>query len=419
MVLVGKRAIRKTSHMDSFFSELGRSVLTRWKQVNFSLPAFSAIAQEALNERPPSEHVDLHELIRHFLLEDEQPNQSASGFGQPELIVYEHPRFYIQVLFWLDGTTDIHQHEFSGAFHVMEGSSIHSRFEFENVQPITAHFHLGDLKLRDTQLLETGCTVPITSGKKCIHSLFHLDTPSVTVVVRTQSDPGTGPQFTYLPPHVALDPVQDDALTIRRKQLLDALERVGDPEYPELVLAMVAELDFERGFFILQNGLGYLRSLGAWDAAWQVFSDKHGSLADKVLPTLEEIIRRDGIAALRSSIEWVEHRFFLALLLNVPRRAEVLELVQQRVSGDPLETILLWAEELIEQSESSTWIIDLQFPSSIKVPQEDQSVILLEALKHFICGGTQPPSIASLSPQECKELHQAIAHSSWRILAMD
>jgi hypothetical protein len=86
----------------------------------------------------------------------------------------------------------------------------------------------------------------------CIRS-FHLDTPSATVVVRTQTDPGTGPQFTYLPPHLAIDPIQDDALTMRRKQLLDVLEKTGDPAYPELLSAILAELDFERGFFILQN----------------------------------------------------------------------------------------------------------------------------------------------------------------------
>jgi len=37
----------------------------------------------------------------------------------------------------------------------------------------------------------------------------------VTVVVRTQNDPGTGPQFNYLPPHVAIDPHFSDKLTMR------------------------------------------------------------------------------------------------------------------------------------------------------------------------------------------------------------
>ena len=332
--------------MDPFFTDLGRTVLARWKKQNFALAQFPDMAQEILEARPPATHVDASSLVRKFLLEDEQPFQTQSGFGEPELVVYDDPRFYIQILFWLEGTTDIHQHKFSGAFHVFEGSSIHAHFDFEKPQPISAHFRVGDLRMKDIQLLETGSTVPIVSGGGYIHSLFHLDMPSLTVVVRTHTDPGTGPQFTYLAPHLAVDPFFNDALTTRRKQLLDVLEKLDDPSYPALVREMLGELDFERGFFILQNGVAYLTGLGEWEETWQVFRKKHGELAKYVAPTLEEIARRDGIVSFRSSITEEEHRFFLALLLNVPRREDILEFVAQRFDGSAAETILRWAEEL-------------------------------------------------------------------------
>src|SRR4051812_1064824 len=120
--------------MDAFFEGLGRTVLERWKRENFSLAKFPAIARASLDERPPAGQVDLPALMRGFLLNDEQPFQTDSDFGEPELVVYSHPRFYIQLLFWMDGTTPIHQHEFSGAFHVMHGSSIHAHYEFEKEQ---------------------------------------------------------------------------------------------------------------------------------------------------------------------------------------------------------------------------------------------------------------------------------------------
>jgi len=229
------------SVMDLFFQDLGNAVLTRWKHENFSLEKFPGIAEEELRKCPPAERVDLQKFLRGFLLDDAQPSQTESGFGEPEIIVYENARFYIQLLFWMDGTTAIHQHEFSGAFHVMSGSSIHAQFKFENETAITPHFRVGDLRMSDISLLETGCTVPIVSGRACIHSLFHLDTPSITVVVRTQHDPGTGPQFNYLPPHVAYDPVFSDPLTLRRRQVLDLLEQAEDPAYVDLVLEMVGE----------------------------------------------------------------------------------------------------------------------------------------------------------------------------------
>jgi hypothetical protein len=165
---------RMVGAMDTFFVDLGRRVRERWQAVDFSLAAFPDIARTALEENPPAAQVDLVALMRSFLRDDEQPHQTASGFGQPELVVFDDPRFYIQLLFWLDGTTQIHQHEFSGAFHVLVGSSLHAEFAFANVRPVTAHLRLGDLQLTGIELLETGRTVPITSGAGSIHSLFRI-----------------------------------------------------------------------------------------------------------------------------------------------------------------------------------------------------------------------------------------------------
>ncbi len=398
--------------MDQFFTELGRTVLGRWKARNFSLECFPEIARSALEERPPAKHVELADLIRGFLLEDEQPFQTHSGFGQPELVVYNDPRFYIQVLFWLDGTTDIHQHEFSGAFHVLAGSSIHSMFAFDDAQSITPHLRMGRLRMKTTELLETGRTVPIVSGRDYIHSLFHLDMPSATVVVRTQTDPGTGPQFTYLPPHIAVDPIHDDALTMRRKQLLDVMEKTDDPAYARLVMEMLAELDFERGFFILQNTMSALRNLGAWDEAWRVFRKKHGPLADGVAVTLDEIVRRDGITAMRGAITEVEHRFFLALLLNVPGRDDILGMVARRFPGEPCETILRWATELVEISEEGAWLLDAEFPADVDIDIEEQPEVFLAALGHFLGVGKAP----ALPAAQRRLLRDALARSSWRAL---
>ncbi len=406
--------------MEAFFKKLGRTVLERWKRVNFSLEKFPGIARAALDERPPAKHVDLATFVREFLLKDEQPSQTQSGFGQPELVAYEHHRFYIQILFWLEGTTDIHQHEFSGAFHVMHGSSIHAHYAFENSQPVTPHFCVGDVRMKKIELLETGHTVPIVSGRRCIHSLFHLDTPSVTVVVRTQHDPGTGPQFNYLPPHIAMDPVFDDALTMRRKQLLAVLEQTGDPCYPKLVREMIMELDFERGFFILQECMGHLRDLGAWKSTLGAFQKKHGKLATGVAATLEECVRRDGIKELRSSIAEPEHRFFLALLMNVSARSDLFKLVSQRFTkAAPMDTVLRWAEELTEMTDFGISILDAHFPEVLLIALEDQPYVFLAALSHFMKSGKKhPAALTAISAVKMKALNAAFVASSLRVLVV-
>jgi hypothetical protein len=406
--------------MDAFFKQLGDIVLERWKRENFSLEKFPEIARKAIDERPPAKRVDLPALMRDFLLREEHPFQTDSPFGEPELVVYSHPRFYIQLLFWLDGTTAIHQHAFSGAFHVLHGSSIHAHYAFERARAVTPFLSVGNLKMKKMEILETGRTVPVVSGEKTIHSLFHLDSPSVTVVVRTQHDPGTGPQFNYLPPHVAIDPLHIDLLTMRRKQLLDVLEQVEDTGYAELVMEMLADLDFERGFSILQHCMGYFQELGAWDDAVEAFDKKHGALAAGVDATLREEVRRNVIKDLRSSVTASEHRFFLALLMNAPTRADLLALVKQRFPKElPLAIVGRWAAELMEGSEEGVSILDASFPEMPDIAIEDQAELFLSAFKYFLRRDKKlPPAMRDLTPAEVKELRAAFANSSLSIMTV-
>ena len=404
--------------MDAFFEELGSAVLQRWKRENFSLAAFPPIAIKAIDERRPAKRVDLPAILRDFLLNESQPFQTDSPFGQPELVVYSHPRFYIQLLFWLDGTTAIHQHEFSGAFHVLHGSSIHASYAFEKVRPVTPYLRVGTLRLEKMELLETGRTVPIVSGPGAIHSLFHLDTPSVTLVVRTQHDPGTGPQFNYLPPHVAIDPHHTDLLTTRRLQLLDVLEQVEDDGYAELASQMLADLDFERGFYLLRHCRDYLRQLNAWGTSLKAFETKHGTLARGIAETLHEEARRDRIKDLRRAITEPEHRVFLALLMNAPTREDLFELVSQRYPRQkPAEVVLRWAEELMEASDEGVSILNATFPETIEVEIDAQPELFLAGFRFFLSGEKKlSPTLRRMSAPDIKRLRAAFAESALSLL---
>jgi hypothetical protein len=406
--------------MQALFKELGDTVLKRWKRENFSLAKFPEIAAEALDARPPAKQADLAGLVRDFLLNDEQPVQTDSPFGETELVVYSHPRFYIQLLFWMDGTTAIHQHEFSGAFHVMHGSSIHAHYEFEKARPVTPYIRVGNLRMKKMEILESGRTVPIVSGQHDIHSLFHLDSPSVTAVVRTQHDPGTGPQLNYLPPHIAFDPHFSDTLMMRRKQLLDVLEQAEDPEYADLVKEMIADLDFERGFSLLHHCIESLQHLDQWEPVLRIFEKKHGALAAGVAATLTEDLRRSVIRGLRSTIIEPEHRFFLALLMNAPTRDDLFALVAQRFPRQsPVDVVLRWAEELMEISDTGITILDASFPETLEVDGEARPDLFLAAFRHFLKGDKKlPPVMSDLTARDVNELRTAFAESALSLLTL-
>ena len=394
--------------MNSYFEKLGHTVLERWRQQNFSLEVFPELARTAIDEAPPSANVDMQELIHEFLSNDEQPFQSESGFGQPELIAFNDTRFYIQLLFWMEGTTEIHQHEFSGAFHVMQGSSVHSEFDFVGARSVTPHIRVGDLRVKQVELLETGSTIPITSGRECIHSLFHLDTPSVTLVVRTHHDPGTGPQYNYLPPHIAINPLHADPLTARRKQLIDVLETTHDPNYATYINEMMERLDFERGFNMLRHAMPYLKEIDEWDVILTTFQEKHGELAMGVHATLTESLRRETITQMRHFIVNPEHRFFLALLMNVQNQADILALIKKRFpDSSPIETILGWAEELIEPNDFGITLLDANFPETIDIEIDQQPQLLIAALKQALEGNTE---------EELLEIQTVLSNSCLRTL---
>ena len=404
--------------MQPLFKKLGDTVLERWKRENFSLAKFPDIARAALDAHPPASKVKLPALMRDFLLNEDQPVQTDSPFGEPELVVYSHPRFYIQLLFWMDGTTAIHQHEFSGAFHVMHGSSIHAHYEFENARPVTPYIRVGNLRMKKMEILESGRTVPIVSGQQDIHSLFHLDSPAATVVVRTQHDPGTGPQLNYMPPQIAFDPHFSDTLMMRRKQMLDVLEQSEDAGYVELVMAMITALDFERGFSLLHHCIESLQHLDQWGPVLRIFEKKHGALAAGVAATLKEDVRRSVIKSLRSTIIEPEHRFFLALLMNAPTRGDLLSLVKQRFPREsPAAVVLRWVEELMEMSDAGVTILDASFPEALDVEPDAQPDLFLAAFRYFLKRDKKLPSVMrDLVTRDVNELRAAFAESALSLL---
>lgn len=389
--------------MNPYFEQLGQIILEQWQKHDLSLAAFPELTKAALEKSPPSAHIDLEELIHEFLSNNNQPPQGHSGFGQPELIAFNSEHFYIQILFWMEGTTKIHQHGFSGAFHVMHGSSVHSEFEFLNPQSISPNLSTGDLSLKQIDLLDAGTTVPITSGNKCIHSLFHLESPSVTIVVRTHHDQGSSPQFNYLPPHIAIDPLHEDPLTDRRSQLLDVLDRINTNDYTSRVAEMIQDLDFESGFTILYHTMPRLIELEAWESILSSFETKHGTLAKGIAATLKESLRREYITQLRYHIEHPEHRFFLALLMNTHNRKDIFSLVAERYPDQaPADTIIRWAEELVEQDLDNLTLLDAAFPEEIEADLDNQFELLINTLAQALNAETaEQPEILDALTNSC------------------
>lgn len=343
------------------FQRLGALIEQRWREQNYDAEVFPAIAAQALAEAALDQHVSPWDIIQWLFHTTHLPSQQdlPGKFGDPPITLFSGARFHIDVYFWLDGTTSIHQHSFCGAFQVLAGSSIHSHYRFSCDEVINEHFHIGEMTLENVELLEQGQIKPILPGDRYIHSLFHLDRPSATICVRTYHTTTSSPQYNYVKPSFAIDPFFSDPLTTKLLQSASLLLKMQHPDALAMIDDLLTRADFQTTFSLLDLTRSFLHGKPLEDAFGLTTSEeqfqqllatarrRHGSRVDLILPVFAEAQRQNNLIHRRGQITSPEHRFFLALLLNVPSREKVLEMVAQRFpDNDPIETVTDWVEEL-------------------------------------------------------------------------
>jgi hypothetical protein len=332
--------------------EMGAALEESWRRHHFDERIFPELVTEALARFSPHRQVTPTDIVRWFVEHEpstlpRQINLEAT-FGEPPITVFAGRHFYMEALYWLDGTTSIHQHGFSGAFQVLAGSSIHSTFAFEQRRRINSRMLIGDLRLTSTELLQVGAVRRIDAGAHFLHSLFHLDRPSVTLVVRTYTDPDAQPQYNYLPPHLGLDPFFKQEWLMRLLQAIAMLHKLDSPELVPTIERAVRRGDLWSTWSVLRSYL-MLRP-NATDELGRLLAiarEVHGQPVESFRPVLDELRRQQHIVTRRGEVRDPEHRFFLATLLNLPSQEHIFALIRQRFPGqEPAALIVRWLREI-------------------------------------------------------------------------
>jgi len=341
-----------------FYHDLGSQVEIRWREKNYEDSVFPGIASDALAEMDALKGPSPWEIICTLHQNLGLPTQRDDKFSDLMVTLYNGPRFHISAYYWLDGTTSLHQHSFSGAFQVLLGSSLHSRYSFRETHAINPHMSVGAIILDHVQLLKKGDIRKILPGRQFIHSLFHLDRPSVTLTIRTHGNINALPQYDYLPPSLAIDPFYEDSVTNRQIQSIKLLIRMRHQKVDSFVEQLVRSMDFQTTFSILNVIHKFFSDTGdrvflsekgqeRFNKLIDIAREKHGSLIDLLPPVFEELHRKMSLIDQRKIVISNEHRYFLALLLNVPDKTRLLQLVEERFPGkDPVDTVCDWVQQL-------------------------------------------------------------------------
>lgn len=333
------------------FAELARSISEAWRQAQGVEEAFPRIATDHLRDSRLLETLDYANVVRWLLAGVNVPPQDTYEFGQPPIIVHAEAGFYIQVLFWLDATTTIHQHGFGGAFGVLHGSSLHSTYRFACEDDRAPNLLSGRLEHLSSELLERGAVRSIEPGHM-IHALFHLDRPSVSVVVRTWGSERQRRQYDYLKPGLATDSRYTPALPTIQLRMLTCLLSTDLPAFWPAAANVIAHGSSWMLYRVLAIAFPKADQESDWHRLLDTAEARHGrALVRRVIACLEASACEHRIVSLRASIHDATHRFFLALLLSVPHRDAIYALIRQRFPGaDPESLALRWLGEIFAES---------------------------------------------------------------------
>lgn len=387
--------MRTETSPEVFFNSLGDLVERFWAQRNYDEAAFPEVATAAFAEAPPCEHVSFYDCAKMGLLHDPLlPQQDLDAkFGQPPLTVYWGREFRIELLFWVEGIPGIHQHGFSGAFHVLSGSSLQTEWAFTATRRVVTRLFLGAVSLAKAELLRTGATRTIIAGNKMIHSTFHLERPSVTCVIRTNREVDHLPQYTYIPPSIAYASAEPCPTIERRLQLIRML--IGSEKLAEC-LELVGHL-FENAdtYAAFQYLLGLFSEVPEGAERNRIICaarHKHAELVEIMQPALEDRERRQRILRLRRTIANSDLQFFLALLLNVPAGDLIISLTREKYrSRDPVDTVIGWLRALsqlgaLETHWQESWFMlarEVLSGRDIQTPDGSAQQFLSQALANY------------------------------------
>jgi hypothetical protein len=297
--------------------------------------------------------------------------------------VFHTDKFDINVFFWLDATTDIHDHNFWGAFQVLAGSSLHTTHRFRASERITQDLARGELTVTGLESLSRGDVREIEAGSRFIHSLFHLDRPSVSLVVATKEDIRHRDSFTYLTPGFAYHRGRQDELLSTQLKLLDLLHRSDPGHFRRQLERFLVGSDPAYAFRGLMHAIERLES-AEFDEVLELTCRAHGSKFELLPAVFEEHRRQCDIRARRALIHDAEHRFFLAVVLNAPRHADIVRLIRERFpESDPVELILRWVTELV-----AIEIPGADGPTALGAALDEAGLAVLKGLLRGRSGGS-------------------------------
>ena len=329
-------------------ARIGEDIERRWAARNYRRQYFEHIAAECLQVASFHRQFDEEEIISWVNRAASLPQQLdlRSNFGQPPLTVWRTDRFVVDLYFWVDTETSIHDHSFSGAFTNLTGQSLNCTYQFERGVQADEGVLLGSLLLDRAEHLKPGDICTITAGPKFIHRVWHLDCPTITLVPRTITRRRGLWQYSYYPEGIAVRYRRKAPIEFqRRREFLEYLCRRQHPRRLELAEEVLSRARGYRLFTLLGDLLFYLKEP---DELNSLIARLPSSCHDWVNTALAVMRATDPLKGVFwRRLRLTEHRLLIALLSTYQESWSVAEwLARHGYPGDWTATLTSWLAEM-------------------------------------------------------------------------
>lgn len=302
--------------------QLGHRVAVEFERCHGDFEKFPAIAYALLSmwDAPAFRTEFLLGWLSAPALPAQRPNDVFSDFP---LVLFHHHEFRIELLTWQNASTTIHQHAFSGAFRVWQGSSLQRRYHFEESQRFNHCLRFGDVRAEACEYLSVGDTRQIDPAARLTHSVFHIAKPSVTLVIRTHGEAWNSPQFNLVPPYLAYVPEQLKRELIPLEKWYRLMYRQDADQCLAHLLQALDTLPLATIAIMGTEWHEHFRLRGEQELFLEAVAKRHETLARHLPQASRYWCRQQQALKLRQNIDDEQLLYFIAVLMHSDTRSEV------------------------------------------------------------------------------------------------
>jgi hypothetical protein len=179
--------------------EVAAAIDREWRAYDNNCEAFPEIVWRLTDDLDVSALGELAELTALLDHPYVASIQEPSTFSDLYLKLYDNGRFWIEVLNWWGSDINIHDHNFSGIQFQLAGSSLNVVYRFDIEMRLT-NLDVGVLAIAKAEIWNAGTRSVVQPGRVEPHNVSHLDSPTVSLLIRTHPVALYGHQSNYLPP---------------------------------------------------------------------------------------------------------------------------------------------------------------------------------------------------------------------------